>query len=215
MAVIPSVVSDRLSSFFLKIREKILGVNNENLDFLIDTFYKLTPSQRNGVTAGGVAAIALFVICSIALYFMQVNSLQTELDKSLHAISSFRALRLEDQEVSEKFDGLVDSINRKNKGFYFKPFFEKLSKKINVEFTGISERDAPADPTDPLPKKVKVTNVDMKLPKISIPKLLTFVMEIEKSNHFLRVQDMKITGQYGNKLYFDVQLTIRGYVPST
>ena len=51
----------------------------------------------------------------------------------------------------------------------------------------------------------------MRLPNISIPRLLGFLVEVEKSNKYLRVQDLQIRGRYGTKLYFDSQVKVRGY----
>lgn len=215
MESILAMIREKLSPLINRVREKIFGSHNENLDLLVDSFYKLTPPQRSAALAGGASLIVVFILFSIVLYFVQVNVLQTDLDKSMRAIATFRSLKIEDQEVSAKFDSLVEGINRKNKGFFFKPFFEKLSKTLNLEISGVSERDAPLDQTDPLGKKVKVVNVEVKLPKVSIPKLLNFIVELEKSNHLLKVQDIKVTGQYGNKLYFDAQLVIRGYAAGT
>ena len=168
MQLIPSAMQEKLSPLINRAREKIFGSHNENIDLLVDSFYKLTPPQRNGVLGGGVGLIFGFVLFSIILYFVQVNVLQNELDKSLQALSTIRSLKTEDQETSARFDGLVETINKKNKGFYFKPFFEKMSKTVGVEVSGVSERDAPLDASDPLGKKVKVVNVEVKLPKVSI-----------------------------------------------
>ena len=215
MESILSIIRDRFSPLINRIREKIFGAHNENIDLVVDSFYKLTPPQRNGVLIGGMGLILGFILFSIILYFAQVSVLQTELDKSLRALATIRSLKLEDQTVSEKFNSLIETISRKSKGFNPKPFFEKLSKTMGIELTGISEKDVPFDQNDPLVKKIKMVNVEVKLPKVSIPKLLNFIVELEKSNHLLKVQDLKITGQYGNKLYFDAQLLIRGYATGT
>jgi len=49
------------------------------------------------------------------------------------------------------------------------------------------------------------------MPNISIPRLLSFLVEVEKSNKYLRVQDLQIRARYGTKLYFDSQAKVRGY----
>ena len=54
-------------------------------------------------------------------------------------------------------------------------------------------------------------NIQIKIPKMSIPRMLEFLSAVEQSNNLLRVQDLKITGEYGNRLYFDVNAVVRGY----
>ena len=48
---------DKISNQWLgltsNLRKKILGSNNENIDLLVDSFYKLEAPQRNAAMVGG------------------------------------------------------------------------------------------------------------------------------------------------------------------
>ena len=64
---------------------------------------------------------------------------------------------------------------------------------------------------DPLFEKIKEVNIEVRTPKISIPRLLSFLSEVENSGKFIRVKDLKITGMYGNKLFFDTTIGFKAY----
>ncbi len=207
---------DRFLQFFTSqidtIKNKVFGVNNERLDFVIDSFYKLNPSQRNGLILGVVGGVSFVVCLVLFLFFSQVTSLKKELDESVFALRELEEAKLEEAQVSKNFEKLTNLISSKTKGFNVKPFFEKVSKDLKVDISGLNVRNVDMNPQNPLSDKMKEVQVELRISKVSIPRLLKFLTEVEKSNHFLRVQDMKITGLYGNKLFFDTNILVRGYI---
>ncbi len=210
-----SEVTDRFKSIFQnqfnKVKVRLFGVNNENLDFLMDTFNKLNPNQQNAVLASGVGAIFFALIFAFYFYYAQVSLLENQLAGAFKDLRDLKALKAEEAAESEIFDKLVDNITRKTKDLNLKPYFEKVSRSQNLPINNIGERSVEIDAANPLSKVMREIHVDMRLSKISIPKLLDFLTEVEKSEHYLRIQNLKITGIYGNKLFFDVDLLIRGY----
>jgi hypothetical protein len=193
------------------VRKRIFGANNEHLDFVMDSFYKLAPPQRNGVLAGLIGAIVLFVSAAVGLYFSRVNSLKSELNDTFSAIHEISTLKKELGIIDTKFDSLISSVEKRTNDLKIKPFFEKIAKQEQVVIEGLVEQKNPIPADNPLSAKLEEILVEMRLPKISIPKLLSFLIEIEKSDKYLRVQDLKIQGRYGTKLYFDGTVKIRSY----
>ena len=45
-----------------EIKKRILGQNNENIEFIMDSFYKLSPSQQSGVLLGILGGL---MVCSL------------------------------------------------------------------------------------------------------------------------------------------------------
>jgi hypothetical protein len=201
----------RFSTLFNGLKIKIFGQNNERLDFVLDSFYKLSPAQRNGVLSLGIGALVLVVIAAISLYFAQVGAVENELSDGFSSLRELKKYKIEYQMQDKRFNKLVDNIKRKTKDVSFKPFFEKLSREKNVQIKDISEKTSEMDSSNALSDKVKEARVEMRLPNISIPRLLDFLIEIEKSGHYLRIEDIKISATYGNKFFFDTTLVIRGY----
>lgn len=193
------------------VRKRLFGANNERLDFFMDSFYKLSPNHRTGVLAGIVAFIGLLVLLAVLLYFSQVNRLKTDLNDSFAALHELQALRASYETENKNFEKLVETIDKRTRSVSIKPFFEKIANDMGVTIEGLSDQKAPLAAENPLSEKVQEVRVEMRLPNISIPRLMTFLVEIEKSNKYLRVQDLQVRGRYGTKLFFDAQVKVRGY----
>lgn len=210
-----TLVGDRFKGQFSSslnvVRRRLLGANNEKLDFFMDSFYKLSPNQRSGVLAGFVGIIGLFVLGAVGLYFSQVNRLKTDLNDSFAALHELQSMKSSYEQENKNFEKLVDTIDKRTRSVSIKPFFEKIANDMGVTIEGLSDQKAPLAAENPLSEKVQEVRVEMRLPNISIPRLMTFLVEIEKSNKYLRVQDLQIRGRYGTKLFFDAQVKVRGY----
>jgi hypothetical protein len=208
-------VSDRLKGSVQVgvnvLRARLFGANNERLDFFMDSFYKLSPSQRTGALAGVVGAIALLVMLAVLLYFSQVNRLKSDLSNSFAALHELEALKQTYEAENANFEKLIDVVSRKTKQVKMKPFFEKIGNDQGVTIEGLAETRAELPADSALAGKMAEVKVDMRLPNISIPRLLTFAIEVEKAGNYVRVQDVTIRGKYGTKLYFDAQIKARGY----
>ena len=203
-------LGNQWSSFTLEIRKRILGGNNEHLDLLVDTFYKLEPPQRNAVIAGGMAGLVFVVFGFLALYFAQISSLNRELNKRFDALYEIRELREQYQRENSRFQGLVDTLQGSAGALRVKPFFEKIANEQGVQIEGLNESKAPLPSENALGEKFQEIRVEMRLNNISIPRLLNFVLEVEKGGGFIRIQDIQIRARYGTKLFFDAQIKARG-----
>ena len=210
-----ATVTDRFKGQLMgnlqRIRKRLFGTNNEKLDFLMDSFYKLSPNQRTGLLAGTVAGIALFVLGAVGLYFSQVSRLKTELSQSFSSLHELQALKTSYEQENKNFEKLIDTVERKTKQMSIKPFFEKIANEQSVTLEGLTDQKAALPADSALSEKMQEVRVEMRLPNISVPRLMTFLVEVEKSNTYLRVQDLQVRGRYGTKLYFDAQAKVRGY----
>lgn len=211
LATVSDRVKGSMQTSLNLVRTRLLGVNNEKLDFVMDSFYKLSPSQRSGVLAGGVALIALFVLLAVLLYFSQVSRLKSDLSNSFAALHELEALKQTYESETANFDRLLAVVGRKTREVRMKPFFEKIGNEQGVTIEGLDEKRAELPADSPLAGKLAEVRVEMRLPNISVPRLLNFVVEVEKSGNYIRVQDIQIRGKYGTKLFFDAQIKARGY----
>ncbi|MBM4252233.1 MAG: hypothetical protein FJ146_09700 [Deltaproteobacteria bacterium] len=192
-------------------KRQIFGANNEKLDFLMDSFYKLSPNQRTGVLAGGIVGVFLVVVMIFGLYFSLVNGLKSDLSQSFAALHELQSKKAMYEQENRNFEKLADTLERKTKQVSLKPFFEKIANEQSVTLEGLSDSQSPLPADNPLSDRIKEVRVEMRMPNISIPRLLSFLVEVEKSNKYLRVQDLQIRARYGTKLYFDAQSKVRGY----
>lgn len=206
-------VRSQFDIFVKELKKRTLGANNERLDLLVDSFYKLEPPQRNAVIAGGVAVLALTMLGFLTLYFAQVNSLNRELNKRFDALYEVRELKRDYQQEDAKFARLIESVMTASGGLRIKPYFEKIANDQGVQIEGLNETKVPLPSDNPMSDKLQEVKVEMRLNNISIPRLLNFIVEVEKGSGSIRVQDLQIRARYGTKLFFDAQLKGHGYVP--
>ncbi|MCX6105089.1 MAG: hypothetical protein NTY08_04565 [Proteobacteria bacterium] len=196
----------------LKVAQKrLFGVNNEKLDFLMDSFYKLSSNQRTAALAGSIGVVFLLVVMVFGLYFSLVSHLKNDLSSSFAALHELQSKKAMYEQENRNFEKLVDMVERKTKQVSLKPFFEKIANEQGVTIEGLSDSKSPLPADNPLAERFQEVRVEMRMPNISIPRLLSFLVEVEKSNKYLRVQDLQIRARYGTKLYFDSQAKVRGY----
>lgn len=193
------------------LKTKVFGENNERIDFLMDSFYKLNPNQRNIFLIGGSAALGVLILSAFLLYFSQAKALERELSDSVAALQEIKTIKKSSNIETRRFKELASMI-RKKININFKPFFEKLAESKNVSIREIDDKKVEElSESDPLAAYFKKVELKMSLDKISIPRVLSFITGVEKSNHYIRLKNLKITGIYGNKLFFNTSLEFSGY----
>ena len=105
MSAIQGVV-DQFNSIFNRvmdeIKKRVLGENNENIEFIMDSFYKLSPSQQSGVFLGVLGFLVIFVFTSFALYVSRVSALEEDLTSGFEAIEELRSLKNKYNYLSSK-----------------------------------------------------------------------------------------------------------------
>lgn len=214
MSTLDSVVEQvkgAVQDFSEKAKVAVLGANNERLDFLMDSFYKLNPQQRNLALGGAIGSVLLLVVTIFAIYFSQLGRLKSDLNESFKALHELSRLGSTYQAEKGRYEKFQSSIRRKTQSLRMKPFLEKIANQQGVVLEGLSEQRSAFAADNPLASSMQKINLDLSLPKISIPKLMNFMVEIEKSNKFLQVENLTIRGRYGTKLFFTANAKIRGY----
>jgi hypothetical protein len=205
-------LKDQWKSLADRLRMQVFGANNERLDFLMDSFYKLEPRQRVGVLAGVAGAIGFVIVAAFVFYISRVNALKTDLNNAFAALHELQELKAEYSVEDARFQRVLDQVQRKTADLQVKPFFEKVARDTLIQLEGLNVQKNPLDADNPLGGKVQEVKVkDLRINNTSIPKLLNFLTEIEKANNYIRLQDLEIRGRFGTRLYFDAKLTARGY----
>ena len=198
----------RVSSF---LKETLLGKNNERLDFILDSFYKLSPQQRTGVMVASVALAVGTVVAIFGLYFSRVDALDQRLNQSSMAIGEFHIVEAKNKEAEAELSVLKDRILSKMKSFSIKPFFEKVAQEVSVEIKSTKVREADTVDIEDLSSFIKEQDVEIIISKISLPRLLKFISAVEKKQKYVRVKDLRVRDLSGKKLYFQAQIFFRAF----
>ncbi|MCY4380521.1 MAG: hypothetical protein OXC40_02995 [Proteobacteria bacterium] len=196
-----------------KISVVVFGMNNERLDFLIDSFQKLRPREQKLMLAGGLFMILFFVVFASLLYIKGVNGLRQELYDSLQAHRKFNGLMTEYQVANSKFESVLRDVGKKSKNISgFKSYFEKISKEMDVSLASLGEKIVPLNDSDLFHTEINTVKVDVVMDNISLPKMIKYLSALEKGEQYLRVSHLSIRARYETKLYFDTKVSVRGYL---
>ena len=71
-------IVEPFSPLFEGIKRRILGANNERIDFLMDSFYKLSPSNQTAALIGACGAVFLIVLMIFIVYFSRIYKKMAE-----------------------------------------------------------------------------------------------------------------------------------------
>ncbi len=210
-----NALKDKVSGYFTfgldAVRKKILGNNNERLDFLMDSFYKLPPKHQTGVLLGAIGGLGLFVLGAVGIYFARIHALEDELNASFLALQELRTLSNDYDMEKTNMDTLLRDVETKMSSVHPKPFFEQKANQVGVTIEGLRSEDADIPPESPLAKNFKYINVDFRMPKVSIPRMLKFLGEIERADKNFTINQLQIRARYGDRLYFDTQAKVVAY----
>jgi hypothetical protein len=194
----------------LGLKAKIFGVNNERIDFLMDSFYKLSPSQRMSVMGGLLGSVLVFLIMAVFFYFKQVGHLKREWDSSILALKELESNRQALEMENRAFLQMSKAISDKVSTVRIKSFLEAKSKEFKIQMDNVVERTDSMNSDDPLSETFSEVEAQVSFPKISLPKLVRFLVDLESSGNYLRIHALTIKHRHENKLYFDMKTTIKG-----
>lgn len=195
------------------VRAKIFGANNERLDFIIDSFYKLSPRQQTVAISGLAVSFLILVFGTFMLYLTRVGALDENLNSSYQALRDLRTLSESHAYEDKRFNELKAMVSRASSGFKPKPFFEAMANRIGVTITDLRSSETEVDPSSPLSRDFRNVVIDFKMPKVSVPRLIRFLSEIEKSDKFINVSNLEIRSRFGERLYFEVSAKVVGFLP--
>lgn len=195
------------------VKKRIFGHNNERLDYLIDSFYKLSPQQQTGVLAGVAGSLFVLVILTFVIYFSRVSALETQLDQSLSAMQQLRALAQSHSVEDRRYRDLQSLIIRSSNTFKPKPFFESLGNQLSVQITDLRSGTSDIPPDRATAKDFQNVTVDLRMPKVSLPRLLRLLSEVERSDNYLHINSLQIRARYGDRLYFETAAKVHGFKP--
>lgn len=206
--------TERLRSYFRPaldvVKRRLFGPNNERIDFIMDSFYKLSPRHQTMVLSASAAALGLLILMIFGIYFARINSLETELNQGFNALQEMRTLSAQYKREKESFDWVVGTVERKTSQLKPKPFFEQLANQTGVTMEGLRSDEGAVAEDASLANNFNQVNVEFRLPKVSIPRLLKFFTEIEKADQGMTVRDLTVRARYGDKLFFDAQAKVVG-----
>ncbi len=211
-------IRDQVQSVFsrviFQVRRSLFGMNNERIDFLMDSFYKLSPQQQTGLLAGVAGALLVFVLGAFTIYFSRINALEDELNQSFDALQEIRTLNANYEQELKRFQELKGIVSRNSMDFKPKPYFESKSNQVGVQIQDLRSQDSDIASDSPLATDFRYSTVEFRLPKVSLPRLLKFIEEVEKGNPSLNFHSLQVRTRYGDRLFFETNAKVVAFKTS-
>lgn len=208
-------IKDQITSAFsrviFQVRRSLFGMNNERIDFLMDSFYKLSPQQQTGLLAGVAGSLLVFVLGAFTIYFSRINALEDELNQSFDALQEIKALNANYEQELKRFQELKGLVSRNSSEFKPKPYFESKSNQVGVQIQDLRSQDSEISADSPLSSEFRYSTVEFRLPKVSLPRLLKFIEEVEKGNPSLNFHSLQVRTRYGDRLFFETNAKVVAY----
>ena len=191
---------------------KILGANNDRLDFLVDSFYQFSDNKQKITIGFGIFGFILFLILIFYLYFAGINSLQSQLYESISAHKELQHLAINYKKEKTRYQSLITNLdNKSNNLTSLKPYFEQVARNQELNLGSLNEKVFPIQDNYLLSEKLDEIRIDVAINNISLPKLLKYITTLERSRNHLSVTHLSIKSRYETKLYFDTKISVRGY----
>ena len=80
-----------------------------------------------------------------------------------------------------------------------------------MKIDSLTEAKTPLPLDNALSARFQEIQVELRLTNISVPKLLAFLVEVEKGGGTIRIQDLQVQARYGTKLFFDAKIKARSF----
>lgn len=196
------------------VRNLVFGRQNERIEFVMDSYFKLPPEGRTAVLVGGFVLGVLTLIGLVAVYVGSLGSLQGRLDQAFEATNKLREQHSSYQLTRQKFTDLETRLASANQNLVLISVLEQKAKDLGLSTNGFQAQPSVTDlpPNNPLSDKYQSAKVDIRITNASLKKIIDFVIAVESTPHMLRVSSLKIKGLYQNKLFFDANFEVEGTV---
>lgn len=192
----------------------VFGKNNERLEYVMDSYFKLSPEARTGVIAAAWAGGIVLFLMVIGIYIMMLGHLQNRLDTAFTATNRLSEARQSYQITKQRFDELERRLASANENFVLFSVLEQKAKDLGLQTGGFPPQlpvvDFPS--ANPLSEKYQSAKVEFRVSNASLKKIIEFVVAIESTPHLLRVSSLKVRGLFANKLFFDAILEVEATV---
>jgi hypothetical protein len=206
--------SNGINGWLTPLRNAILGRQNERLEFIMDSYFKLSPEGRTAVVVGGVAGSIFLLISIIGIYLAALTSLQARLDSAFEAVNTLKDARYSYTNNKQKFADLERKLEAANQNLILISVLETKAKELGLQTSGFPAQLPTSDfaASNPLAGKYQNAKVKFNISNVSLKRIMDLVIAIEATPHLLRVVSLTIKPGYQNKLFFESTLEVEGTV---
>lgn len=171
--------------------------------------------KRNRVRFLGIAGGVILFFLSLLLYFYGLFQLQQNLNNGAEAYLKIQELKPNFVLVQNEYTQLATKLEAENNIENLIPQINGVATALNIQISGLPE--APIRIQIPAASSVSVpfdkAKIDFQIQGISLKRMADFLNNIHKLPNKFSITKLEIVQVLGNKLYFNVLISLEAYVP--
>jgi hypothetical protein len=206
--------SKGFSQLSAPLRTLVFGKQNERLEYVMDSYFKLPPEGRSAVIFGSIVLSIVLLVAIVTGYVAALGSLQSRLDEAFEAMNKLKESHTAHSLTKQKFSDLEQKLEASTQGLVVISVLEQKAKELGLTTSGFPPQLPSTELVqgNPLAEKYQNAKVEFRVNNASLKKIMDYVIAIEGTQHMLRVSSLKIRSLYQNKLFFDATFEVEGIV---
>ena len=209
-------MKENIAHYIDQIKIFIFGENNARLDKLIDSYYSMRAEKRKRVKYLGVFCGIILFVMVLLIYFYGLYNLQTKLN---HATDVYLKIQEEKPNfiiVQNEYKQIAANITQVNKLENLIPEINLVATELNIQIDGLDTKIPlviPLSSTQDLTADFNKVKIDFQIKSISIKRMIDFLIKVQKLPNKFAISNLEIVQVFGNKLYFNVNVSFITYIP--
>jgi len=207
--------TETITQIMTSLKLFIFGENNQRLEYLIESFYRLNHERRSIIIISSILSGITIFILSIIIYIIGLFSLQSNLNSAYNNSNTLKEFKAPYMALQGSFDELIHGIRSSNMNLSLVSLLEQKAKDLGVQTSHFPSKPLITKFTgqNPLVDLFQKESVDFKISGTSLKKIMEYINIIEQMPNKLRVTKFRLLSITEAKLYFDVLLTVEALVP--
>jgi hypothetical protein len=210
-----SKFSESISQIIPSLKLFIFGENNQRLEYLIESFYRLNHERRSIIIISSVFSGVTIFILSIIIYIIGLFLLQSNLNSAYNNSNTLKEFKAPYMAIQGNFDELINGIKSSNSNLSLASLLEQKAKDLGIQTSHFPSKPLITKFTgqSSLVDLFQKESIDFKISGASLKKIMEYINIIEQMPNKLRVTKFRLLSITEAKLYFDVLLTVEALIP--
>lgn len=180
---------------------------NEYWARLRKAFDALTPSERNYVTAAGLALLLALLFFGVINPILSASArASARIGSASQQLEVVRRLRLDYDEVNGRLAEVEQRIQSGPRGEIFTTL-ETLGRESAVKVNSMEPKTAPAS------EDYRETKVQVTLKAVTLTQLVNYLHRIEASAQVLSIKSLRVRTRKDKPEFLDVSFTVSSFEP--
>lgn len=173
-----------------------------NFDQLRDYYLRLSDRERYIVLASSIGGALILGLIIVTTCVGAISSMKRKIDDNRLVLAQIETLKRSYEASKRDVDKLEELINRTPPSFSLASHLESLAQTYNVQPDSMNPKPVP-------PNDLYAENqVEVRIPKVTLPALVDYLHKIENSEGFIRVNSLNMKPNYSDPAYLSVVFTV-------